>query len=127
MITKENLMMINNGSVAEQLIGQELLASASFTEERQLFFWVRDAATSKAEIDYVASLGPDVFPIEVKAGKTGTLKSLHLFLQEHPKTPFGIRFSEHELSWHAPLLSIPLYLAGQWRRLAQTVLDELKE
>ena len=125
LLLEENLMMVNNGSVAEQLIGQELLACQHFTEERQLFFWVRDATSSKAEIDYVASLGPDVFPIEVKAGKTGTLKSLHLFLQEHPQTPFGIRFSEHELSWHPPLLSIPLYLAGQWRRLAQAVRDIL--
>lgn len=43
--------------------------------------------------------------MEVRSGKIGTLKSLRLFLDEHPDTPFGIRFSMNELSWYDRILS----------------------
>jgi hypothetical protein len=63
-----------------------------------------------------------VFPVEVKSGKSGTLKSLRLFLEEHPGTPFGIRFSMNELSWYDRILSMPLYMAEYWQRFAEMVL-----
>ncbi|WP_207689366.1 hypothetical protein [Desulfonema limicola] len=74
-------------------------------------------------MDYLASLDSAVFPIEVKSGKTGTLKSLRLFLDEHPECPFGIRFSMNELSIHDQVLSIPLYMAEQWKRLCAEIMD----
>jgi len=68
-------------------------------------------------------------PIEVKSGKGGTLKSLHLFLREKGRH-FGIRFNSDRPSVldletavsdgrNVPyrLISLPLYLAGQVRRL----------
>jgi hypothetical protein len=52
-----------------------------------------------------------VIPIEVKAGSTGSLKSLHLFLESHPATPYGIRL--HSAPGHKDprLRHIPLYAA----------------
>ena len=35
-----------------------------------------------AEVDYVISEGEAIVPIEVKTGKGGTLKFLHLFLRK---------------------------------------------
>jgi len=68
-------------------------------------------------------------PVEVKAGKSGTLKSLRLFLKEKP-SDIAIRFNTDLPSWMADehiladgskksyqLLSLPLYMAGQARRL----------
>lgn len=50
-----------------------------------------------------------IIPIEVKAGKSSTLKSMHLFLDEHPETPFGIRFSTQHYSQYEKIISYPLY------------------
>jgi len=48
----------------------------------RFFYWAREKRGSAAEVDYVISQGREIIPVEVKAGKTGTLKSLHLFLRE---------------------------------------------
>jgi hypothetical protein len=66
--------------------------------------------------------------VEIKAGKSGTLKSLHVFLQAKHRR-FGLRFNAAQPSVlrNAPLpghpeqrydlLSLPLYMVGQTRRL----------
>ncbi len=51
-----------------------------FYKKPELYYWVRETKSSSAEIDYVISNGSDIIPIEVKAGKTGRLKSLHQFI-----------------------------------------------
>jgi hypothetical protein len=57
-----------------------------------------------------------LFPIEVKAGKTGRLRSLRQFMEEK-KIPLGIRISEAPLSLERDILSIPLYMISQMERL----------
>ncbi len=68
--------------VAEQFAGQQLLALKKIYEELELFYWHGEAKGSSAEIDYLWQKVESVIPIEIKAGKTGTLKSLRLFLRE---------------------------------------------
>ena len=83
------------------------------------------------------SLGAQIIPIEVKAGKTGSLKSLHAFLRAR-NLVFGLRFNsdmpsllESEIvnsgaekrGFH--LLSLPLYLANQHRRLCRAALERI--
>ena len=63
-----------------------------------------------------------VFPVKVKAGATGSLKSMKLFLQKYPDIPFGIRYSMHDLSVHDSILSIPLYMITMTRHLINIVL-----
>ncbi len=89
-------------------VGQQLQALKKPYEEPFLFYWQREARGSAAEVDYLWQSGEQILPIEVKAGKTGTLKSLRLFLSEK-EAPFGIRFSLHPLSFTDSVLSIPLY------------------
>ena len=87
------------------------------------------AAVGSPEVDYVIAEGASVVPIEVKAGKSGTLKSLHLFLREK-HCSFAIRFNSDTPSFldsqtalpdglniRYRLLSLPLYMEGQIRRL----------
>ena len=70
-----------------------------------------------------------IVPVEVKAGKSGTLKSLHLFLREKHRS-LGVRFNADipsllETRTALPdglnipyrLLSLPLYMVGQARRI----------
>ena len=125
----EDIMMVNGGAICEQFIGQHLLFSQQFYREPEVQYWVREKKSSSAEVDYVIAESTAIVPIEVKAGKSGTLKSLHLFFRE--KRPLlGVRFntdvpslltSETALpdgrNVHYHLLSLPLYLVGQVRRL----------
>ena len=113
-----NFFLINAGAVTEQLIGQELRAYFDSYLKCGLFFWARDKKSSSAEVDYVVAVDSLILPVEVKAGKTGTLKSLKLFIEEK-KSLFGVRFSQEKLSLHDKVLTLPLYMAEQMKRLAR--------
>ncbi len=124
----KNLATEFEGAMAEQFVFQELLASGQPYSEQQLYYWIREAKNSNAEIDCLYQVGNRVYPVEIKSGKRGTLKSLHVFLAEKNK-PTGIRFNadtpsvgndlsarvnlpgKKELIYN--LISLPLYLAGR--------------
>lgn len=125
----ENLTLVNEGALAEQFVGQHLLYGGSWYEPPVLHYWMREARNSAAEVDYVIALGQQVVPVEVKAGSTGTLRSLQRFMQEK-KRPLALRFNgglpsvldssvRADDGTHSSfrLLSLPLYLAGQSCRL----------
>ncbi len=115
-----NAAFINKGMIAENFVGQELLAYSNPCQENHLYFWRRNKHGSEAEIDYVIAQSGKIIPIEVKSGKGSTLKSTHLFLNEHPQTPYGIRFSTQNYSLHEKIKSYPLYAvmraAADWSR-----------
>ena len=125
----EDVMLVNSGSICEQYIGQHLLFSQQFFREPELHYWVREKKGSSAEVDYVIGEGPRIVPVEVKAGKSGTLKSLQIFIEEkHPG--ICVRFNSEHPSFFKGLttlpdrqktvfrlLSLPLYMVGQTRRL----------
>lgn len=103
----QDILQINSGVIAEQFVGQELLAYSPPYQNGPLLFWERDEG--EAEIDFIITVGSIIVPIEVKAGATGALRSLHSFMKEKKGT-FGVRISEHPLSFRDSVLSIPFYL-----------------
>ena len=117
----DDFLSIHSGSVAEQYVGQELMNLRNRREAPILYFWAREQKNSQAEIDYLTAFETTILPIEVKAGKTGRLKSLKLFLQENV-SPFGIRFSQLPLSYHEQVLSIPIYAVSQMPTLVKELL-----
>lgn len=117
---EEDFMQINAGSVAEQFVGQELTAYSDRHQQVGLYFWAREKRGSMAEVDYVINIGSDIFPVEVKSGKEGRLKSLRMFIEEK-KSRLGIRFSQDKLSYYDKILSIPLYMVEQLPRLAESL------
>ncbi len=88
----QNMSLSNEGSLAEQFIGQELLCLPPYFIESNIYYWMREKRNSAAEIDYVIQSGNQIIPIEVKAGKTGTLKSLQIYVTEK-KLKKAIRFN----------------------------------
>ena len=133
--TAEDVMRVNAGAICEEFIGQHLLFSQQQYCEPEVYYWLREKKNSSAEVDYVISEGALIIPIEVKAGKSGTLKSLHLFLREKHRS-FGVRFNSDtpsvlesqaalpgrtNISYR--LLSLPLYMVGQVRRLIRQDTD----
>jgi len=128
-----NLVSDFEGALAEQFIGQELIASFEYFEDAKLYYWSREAKNANAEIDYLLQLGNKIYPLEVKAGKTGTLKSLQVYLAEKNEDT-GIRFNldlpsvGNKLSatintkgvmktLEYNLVSLPLYFAGNLKRM----------
>jgi uncharacterized protein len=127
----DDVMFINSGAVCEQFVGQHLLYAGEPYAEPEIYCWLREKSQSNAEIDYVMTVGGKIVPIEVKAGRTGTLKSLHVFLDEK-NLDFAVRFNSEKPTLHEAttsiagrprrpfrLLSLPLYLIGQVRRLCR--------
>ena len=78
----DDIRLVNEGSVAEQFIGQHLFFRRGLLEMPRLNYWLRENANSNAEVDYVIEDGRDVLPVEVKAGKAGTMKALHQMMIE---------------------------------------------
>ena len=109
-LAKTDLMHIYRGALAEQFVGQEMLTTIGDA----LHYWARNAKSSNAEVDYVATIGGKVYPIEVKSGASGSLKSLHLALKSFPDSPGGIVLStrEYAVLEDKKLVFMPLYYAG---------------
>ena len=122
LMVEKNLMQINSGAIAEQFVGQELRAYSDNRQPSHLFFWARDKGSSLAEVDFVIHVGSNIFPVEVKAGKAGRLKSMRLFIEEKGSR-FGIRISQEKLSYYDKILSVPLYMIEQLPRLVRGVKD----
>jgi len=127
----EPLDALYKGMLAEQITAQELL-SASCKEARPPAFWVREESQSNAEVDFIIQYQGRLIPVEVKSGKTGTLRSLHSWIdraapiiaQEHParKQLLVVRlYSGHFSIEHAStpqgtqytLIHLPLFLASR--------------
>lgn len=111
-----DFLFVNEGALAEQFVGQEIMAGTANDIFPQAHFWIREVVGSEAEVDYLIGVNGDVYPVEVKAGKTGTLKSLRLFMKEK-NSKFGVRISQHELSFFDGVLTVPFYLCSQLSRL----------
>lgn len=122
LLLKENILLVNRGTMAEQFVGQELLVYASRLEEAAVYFWCREERSSQAEIDFLTTVGVNIIPIEVKAGVTGQLKSLHLFMKERGSS-VGVRVSQHPLAIDGKILSIPLYMVSEVARLTNDFLQ----
>ncbi len=123
---------INKGRVAEQYIAQHFAYSGRSNKSPSLTYWLREGRSSNAEVDFVMQLGQSIVPVEIKAGKSGTLKSLLQFAYQK-KTPAAIRFDmntpnlqkvKHSIRQASntvdvtfDLLSLPLYMAEDVERM----------
>ena len=61
-----------------------------------------------------------IIPIEVKAGPTGKLRSMHVFLEEK-KSPFGVRICSAVPKQSTPIITLPFYLLSQLQRLCSSL------
>lgn len=114
-----DLHAIHRGLLAEHIVGQAFLCASDMNTTP--LFWVRNKNQSTAEVDYVRQYQNYLVPIEVKAGKSGTLRSLHQFM-ERCDHAYAVRLSTRELSIvdaHTQsgkgfkLLNLPLFLASR--------------
>jgi len=67
--------------MAEQFIAQHLKFINPKNPSPELYYWLYNKRKGAAEIDFIYSHGGEIFPIEVKAGKTGKIKSLWKYIE----------------------------------------------
>ena len=111
---------VYRGKISEHIVGQELLA-AKYNIMNNLHFWVRDKKQSDAEVDFLYFYEGKMFPVEVKSGASGKLRSLLKYL-DVSKSNFAVRFYSGEISIEEhqtmngkqfKLLNLPYYLSGR--------------
>jgi len=111
-INSSDLTSVYKGAIAEQFVGQELLASGG-SENLKLYYWNRMKKGSTAEVDFVISRGSKLYPVEVKSGAAGKMRSMHQLLSEHGEIEKGFVLSSdiYEKQAFGKLIFMPLYSA----------------
>jgi predicted AAA+ superfamily ATPase len=113
-----DLLDVYQGKIVEHIVCQEIMAVNNDQLNKPLF-WVREKEGASAELDFLVTVHGKGIPVEVKAGKTGKLKSLHQYI-EMSDSPIAIRLYAGKLTvdkLQTPtgktftLLNMPYFLA----------------
>ena len=113
----DDLHDVYRGSVIEHIVFQEF---QSIQAANKPVFWVRQKRQSSAELDALLVIDGTVTPVEIKSGKSGTLRSLHQFV-ERSECHFAVRLYTGQLKLETArtpsgksfrLLNLPVYLAS---------------
>lgn len=117
LIGMQDLSKAYKGAIIPHLVMQELI-SLNTLRNNKPNFWVREKKSTSSEVDLVFTYKSKVIPIEIKSGKTGTLKSLHQFI-DRVNHPYAIRIFGGEFSVETTktpegkpylLMNMPYYL-----------------
>lgn len=73
--------LVNKGGLAEMMLGWELVKYSNPRSQHDLYYWENVVNGTSSEIDYVIVRNMKVMPIECKAGTSGKMKSLRLFMR----------------------------------------------
>ena len=130
-----DLNLVNDGSLAEQFIGQQLYYMSPSYHDPESYYWAREKRGANAEVDYLwVDEHAQIVPVEVKSGKSGSLRSLQTIIQEKGFR-LAIRFNSDfpsilEENRQTPkgiasyqLVSLPHYLVQQVNRIIAQVED----
>jgi len=133
MLGMDDLNVAYKGAVIPHLIIQELISLNTISDQKP-YFWVRDKKQSDAEVDLVYAYKGKAIPIEIKSGSTGSLKSLHQFL-ESSDYPYAIRIYggqfkiENAITPNRKpylLLNLPYYLGTKIPRYVEWFIENHK-
>ncbi len=125
----QDINAVYHGQLSEQIVGQSLLSLAT-RKSINLSYWYRKQKGSISEIDYLINSHNKLIPVEVKSGKSGTLRSLHNFIDES-RNNFAVRIYSGMMGIEKirtpnkkpfTLLSTPFYLLHRIEQLLDAVL-----
>ncbi len=74
--------LVNKGGLTEMVLGWELIKYNNPRSQHDLYYWENIAEGTRSEVDYVIARDMKILPIECKAGVSGKMKSLHLFMHQ---------------------------------------------
>lgn len=84
--------LFNIGAASEQFAAQHLMFGVDQRRKPELHYWIREKKSSNAEVDFVILAAGIIWPVEIKSGKSGALKSLHQFIYQK-KLGKAVRFN----------------------------------
>ncbi len=129
-----SVQFLNEGKMAEQFVGQHLLYYEGHGRKPALHYWLREERASGAEVDFVITSGEAVVPVEVKAGLSGSIKSIIQFVAQK-RSRLAVRFDQNQPSCSTVshslktgsgtavaefvFLSLPLYMVEETTRLVR--------
>ncbi len=121
MLAMDDLNNSYKGAIIPHIITQELISLNTINYHKPNF-WVREKSQSSSEVDLVIPHKEKAIPVEIKSGKTGTLKSLHQFIERSGHN-YAVRIyagtfsiEEHETAINKKpyiLMNMPYYLGTQ--------------
>jgi predicted AAA+ superfamily ATPase len=126
------LELTNRGIITEQFAGQQLLYAKPSYVNPTLYFWHPPKSELQAEIDFLFECGNKIYPVEIKSGSSGTIKSLHSYIIKKQAT-HAIRISSGKPSVQKltarsnkqenqfNLIDLPFYMINQLERLLEGV------
>jgi len=80
LLSLKDLSKAYKGAIIPHMVTQEVLSLNTINNPKP-HFWVREKKQASSEIDLVMQYQDKLIPIEIKSGATGTLKSLHEFIE----------------------------------------------
>lgn len=96
LLTIQDLHQSSKGKLVQQIVNQEI-KSLDYLPGRKRAFWIREERGTSSEVDIIYPFKNMLIPIEVKSGASGTLRSLHEFMDRCPHN-FAIRIYSGKLS-----------------------------
>ena len=96
LLSLQDMSQAYRGSLIPHLITQELISLNSLNNKKP-HFWVREKNQASSEVDLVYNHQGRIVPIEIKSGATGSLKSLHQFV-ERANHPYAVRLYAGEFT-----------------------------
>ncbi len=97
LLTDSATDLVNKGGITEMVAGLELIKYSCPYYRNELYYWQNLARGTQAEVDYVIASHGGVLPLEVKAGTSGSMKSLWSFMESKSLT-HGVRLSLENFS-----------------------------
>lgn len=91
-----------SGAFVENFVSQEFWVHI---DSGEVYYWT---SNSEAEVDFIVSIGSEIFPLEVKGGLSRRIKSLRVYAAKY--NPPGIfRTSPRNFTRDGDFTNIPLY------------------
>jgi len=119
LLTIQDLHQSSKGKLVQQIVNQEI-KSLDYLPGQKRAFWIREERGTSSEVDIVYPFKNMLIPIEVKSGASGTLRSLHEFMDRCPHSYavriYGGKLSIDELNTSKgkkyQLLNLPYFLSA---------------
>ncbi len=131
MLALSDLSAAYKGSVIPHLFTQELISMESISSNKPNF-WVREKKQSDAEVDLLYVHRKNVIPIEIKSGSTGSLRSLHQFIEISGVAlairvyggEFKLEKTQTSTGKEYRLLNLPYYLGTRLSEYAEWLVNQ---
>lgn len=114
-INLKDLNSLYQGRIAEQIVGQQLLATQIYTP-LNLFYW-QGKKNTQAEVDFCLTYEGKLIGFEVKSATYGKMRSAHVFLKKTKSIGQIIRIYSGEFMKQKGFVSLPFYLLPKWQEV----------